>query len=102
VDTPHGRRTIQSINYNYNDASAFTVTIEVGPVQISTAVAGALNNKRTGTFETRGKIVDQVMGALYKVDIPKLGVIKAWNIDKFPWDIGDEVTVTLYNHPVEI
>jgi hypothetical protein len=102
VDTEHGKRTINSIAYNYSDGSSFTVNVEVGPVQVSTAHAGSLTSKRKKNEEVRGKIVDQGMGALYKVDVGGIGIIQAWNIDKHPWDIGDKVTVTLYNHPAEL
>jgi hypothetical protein len=102
VDTEHGPRTINSIAYSYSDGSSFTLNIDVGPVQLSTAHAGSLTSKRKKNEDVHGKIVDQVMGALYKVDVQSIGVIKAWNIDKHPWDIGDRVTVTLYNHPAEL
>ena len=102
VETEYGRRTINSIAYNYSDGSSFTLNVEVGPVSISTATAGAYAKKRTRNEDVKGKIVDQGMGALYKVDVPGVGVIQAWNIDKYPWDVGDRVTVTLYNHPAEL
>ena len=49
-----------------------------------------------------GRIVSHSAGALYKVDIPGIGIIKAWNTDVWPWDEGDKVSVTLYNHPLEL
>jgi hypothetical protein len=102
VETDYGPRTVQSIAYSYSDNSSFNVTIEVGPVSIASATAGTFTKKKTSNPDVKGKIVDQAMGALYKVDIPHLGIIKAWNIDKYPWDVGDKVTVTLYNHPMEL
>lgn len=102
ITTPHGKRTINSIAYSYNDESAFTVNIDTGPVSLSSATTGTLTKKKTTTENLKGRIVDQIMGALYKVDIPGLGIIQAWNSDRFPWDIGDKVNVTLYNHPLEL
>lgn len=102
VDTDHGPRTIRSISYSYNDGSSFMVNVDVGPVSISSAHAGQIRKKRVRNEDVRGKIVDQIRGALYKVDIPGIGVIKAWNIDRYPWNVGDRVTLTLYNHPIEV
>lgn len=102
IETEAGNRTINSINYNYSDGSAFTVNIEAGPVSLTASHAGSITKKRTRTLELKGKIVNQGKGALYKVDVPGIGVIQAWNIDKYPWDVGDKVDVTVYNHPLEI
>jgi hypothetical protein len=106
VEIPEGsgsrKRTINSIAYSYSDSSNFTVTVEVGVVQIAQAHAGAITNKRKKQVEVKGKIVDQGMGALYKVDASGIGIIQAWNMDRYPWDVGDKVTVTLYNHPAEL
>jgi hypothetical protein len=102
VETEHGRRTINSLAYSYSDSSSFTLNVEVGPVSIAAAHAGSITSKRKKNEDVKGKIVDQGMGALYKVDIPSLGIIQAWNIDRYPWDVGDKVSVTLYNHPMEL
>lgn len=103
IKVPGGdTRCVNSISYSYSDSSAFTVNIEVGPVHVASAMSGRLTKKRTSDITIRGKIVSHEYGALYKVDIPGLGVVKAWNIDTHPWDTGDRVDVTLYNHPFEI
>lgn len=102
VETEHGIRTINSISYSYSDGSSFNVNIEAGPISLATAHAGSFARKRTRNEDVKGKVVDVGEGALYKVDVPGIGVIQAWNIDKYPWDVGDKVTVSLYNHPAEL
>jgi hypothetical protein len=101
VNTPYGPRTVNSISYSYSDGSSYLVNIDVGPVRISQATAGKLTKLETRTENVRGRVISQEAGALYKVSIPKIGVIKAWNKDYYPWEAGDTVQVTLYNHPVE-
>jgi len=103
IKVPDGStRCINSIAYSYTDASSFTVNIEAGPVHVASAVAGRITKKRASDITLRGKIISHEYGALYKVDIPGIGIIKAWNVDTHPWDTGDRVEVTLYNHPIEI
>lgn len=95
-------RCVNSISYSYSDASSFLVNLEVGPISVTNATAGLITKKATERPDLKGRIISHVYGALYKVDVPGIGVIKAWNIYPYPWDAGDKVTVTLYNHPVEI
>jgi hypothetical protein len=102
VSTDHGPRTVNSISYSYSDQSNFSVTVEVGPVNLSQASAGTISRKRIKTEDVRGRIISHEYGALYKVDVPGIGVIKAWNIDHYPWNAGDRVQVQLYNNPQEL
>jgi len=101
VQTDHGPRTINSISFSYSDIGNYTMTVEVGPVSVTQAAAGTISRKRTKTEDVRGRIVSHEYGALYKVDIPGIGTVKAWNIDHWPWNAGDRVTVQLYNNPQE-
>jgi hypothetical protein len=99
VSTDHGSRCVNSISYSYSDSSAFSVTVEVGPVNISMASAGTITHKRMKTEDVRGRVVSHEYGALYKVNIPGIGTVKAWNSDHWPWNVGDRVNVQLYNNP---
>jgi hypothetical protein len=102
VATDHGPRTINNISFSYSDASSFSMTVEVGPVSVSQASAGTITHKQIKTEDVRGRIVTHEYGALYKVNVPGIGVIKAWNIDHWPWNAGDRVQVQLYNNPKEV
>ena len=101
VQTPHGLRTIKSINYSYQDGQSYVVNIEVGPAMISSAGVGQIYKKQTDTTTVIGTVVREIEGALYKVNIPGLGLINAYNVAKWPHEIGDRVHVQLFNVPKE-
>ena len=101
VRTPHGLRTVNSINYNYQDGQSYNLNIEVGPAMFVSGGAGQLYRKQTENATVTGKVVQVLEGALYKVDIHNYGVISAYNAAKWPWEIGDVVQLELYNVPKE-
>jgi hypothetical protein len=102
VNTPHGLRTINSISYQYTDSSSFTMTIEVGPVNINNASAGGLRSKVHKPEQAKGRVVAHDYGSLFHVLVEGVGRIKAWNQSAWPWEVGDRVDVELYNNPVEL
>jgi len=102
LQTPYGNRIINSISYSYTDGSNFAVNLEVGPVSVSQATAGGLKKKDVKQENVKGRIISHEYGALFKVSIPGIGIIKAWNQDYHPWQAGDTVQVTIYNQPVAL
>jgi hypothetical protein len=102
VNTPYGIRTINSITFNYTDQSSYTMTVDVGPISFSQASTGHPYKKRSRTEEVKARVVKHDLGAKYKVNVPGIGVLNAWNANPWPWDVGDLVTVTVYNQPIEL
>jgi hypothetical protein len=92
-------RTINSVNIAYNDGSSFTTTVECGPVSFAASTAGGITQAKRTTVQAQGIVLSEAYGALYVVSVPVLGAIKAYNMDKYPWDIGDQVQITIYNFP---
>jgi hypothetical protein len=101
IKTPSGPRTVNSITYQYNDKSSFVVNVEAGTVNFSTATAGSRTLKRMKNEEVTGRVMGHSAGAIYKVNVPGIGIITAWNATTFPWDIGDQVQLQIYNQPQE-
>jgi len=101
VSTPHGIRTINTINYNYQDGQSYTLNIEAGPAMFSAQGVGQLYKKQVENVTITGRVEQVLDGALYKVNIPRYGIITAWNAAKWPWEVGDQVQVELYNVPKE-
>jgi hypothetical protein len=102
VTTPYGPRTINIITFQYTDSSVFNMTVEVGPITINQASAGGLKSKRAKTEEVDGRIVSHDYGSLFKVKVQGIGIVNAWNVQPWPWEVGDKVKVQLYNNPMEI
>lgn len=92
-------RLINSVNIAYQDGSSFTTTIECGVFSFTAVTAGGLNITRHTTVQVQGKILSEAYGSLYLVNVPILGTISAYNMDKYPWEVGDLVQVTIYNYP---
>jgi hypothetical protein len=99
VGERYGDLTINSVSISYNDGSSFNMTIECGPVSIAGAAAGQLFMGKKSTVQTQGTIIAQKSGAMFAVSVPVLGTIAAYNMDKYPWDVGDKVDLTIYNVP---
>jgi hypothetical protein len=102
VATPYGPRTINSISFQYSDSSVYNMTVDVGYITINQATGGGLKSKLKRNEDVDGRVVSHDHGSLYKVRIPAIGVINAWNAHPWPWEVGDKVKVQLYNSPVEL
>lgn len=102
VTTPYGPRTINGITFQYSDSSVYNMTVDVGYVTLNQASAGGLRNKRQRTEEVDGRIVSHDHGSLFKVRVPGIGIVNAWNSHPWPWEVGDKVRVQLYNSPMEL
>jgi hypothetical protein len=102
VTTPYGPRTINSISFQYTDSSSFNMTVDVGNITLNPAAAGGLRSKRTKTESVEGRVVSHDHGSLFRVRVPGIGIVNAWNAKEWPWEVGDKVQVQLYNNPEEI
>ena len=95
---------VNNITYNYTDMGSYTVSVTEGPSYIGnlTSVNGAPYKKMTETVTTQGRVVGYTEGsAVYEVLLDGVGVREAINSTADTPMIGDQVTVTVYNNPVE-
>lgn len=94
---------INSINYSYTDASAFTIEVELGPVF---ANVGSWNNtawlRQRETVDREGIVIySGGDGVNYRVRVQGLGEYNAINSTNTIFRSGERVTVKIYNVPVE-
>lgn len=94
---------VNSISYSFQDGSSFSANLTVGPKLINTGSWGtSIYRKQTEDVSREGTVV-QVAGdnSLFAVKIWRLGVYSATSAIRDEIEVGDRVTVTVYNNPVE-
>jgi hypothetical protein len=94
---------INSINYSFQDGSSFSANVTVGPKLINTGSWGtSIYRKQTEDVSREGTVI-QVAGdnSLFAVKIWRLGVYSATSAIRDEIEVGDRVSVTVYNNPVE-
>lgn len=99
----YGDGIINNISYSYQDGSSFSANVTVGPKLINTGSWGtSIYRKQTEDVSREGTVV-QVAGdnSLFAVKIWRLGVYSATSAIRDEIEVGDRVTVTIYNSPVE-
>lgn len=94
---------IESINYSYQDGSAYTIEVSLGPVfaNVGSWNAGAWIKKTESVSRKAIIIWTAGDGTNYRVNIQGLGEYNAINSVRDIWRIGEHVMVTVYNVPVE-
>ncbi len=94
---------IESINYSYQDGSAYTIEVSLGPVfaNIGSWNAGAWIRKTENVSRKAVVVWTAGDGANYRVNVQGLGEYNAINSVKDIWRVGEHVMVTIYNVPVE-
>lgn len=96
---------INSINYSYTDSGSYTISVNEGPWMIGnlTSVSTTTNIKATETVSARGTIVDTLGNNLFfKVRIDGYGTRLAMNTAATILRVGDVVSCTIHNNPVEV
>lgn len=94
---------IESINYSFQDSSAYTIEVTLGPVFSN---VGSWNN---GAWVPKTEDVERTAivrytagdGVNYRVYVQGLGEFNAINAAKDVWRVGETVSVTVYNIPQE-
>jgi hypothetical protein len=95
---------INSISYSYTDSSAFTVTINEGGKLAGAMpqVDGGLVLKQAEEVKARGTIIKDLGNHIhYKVSIDGFGERLAVNCCAHVLRVGDKVSVSVHNVPVE-
>ena len=95
---------INSIQYSYSDKGSYTISVQEGPYIIGglTPVDGGPTQKMTEEHQATGTIIaDAGNGAHFKVLIDGYG--ERWAMSMVPHilRVGDIVSVTVHNNPVE-
>ncbi len=95
------RNIINTIEYSYQDSSAYHITVTTGPSNFRSSFSSALFSLQTEDY-TAPAIVQKSAGNgwLYLVDVFGFGLIPAVNMTTQSLDVGDEVTATIHNNPV--
>lgn len=95
-------KTINSIEYSYQDSSQYFITVQAGPVwQGMTSWDNSLYQNGTERIQLEG-IVRYVYDDNSKcvVQLEQLGLMECVNGQQQPLEAGDTVKVTVYNNPV--
>jgi hypothetical protein len=95
---------VNSIRYNYSDSGSYTVSVTEGPKLVGnlTPVDGGPSMKMAENFSAGGIIIDQLGDNInFKIRIDGYG--ERWAINMAPsfLRIGDMVSCTVHNNPVE-
>ena len=95
---------INNITYSYSDGGSYTISVSEGP-RIMGGLSGIIPEryiKKEETLTLQGTVIqDAGNHVIYKVRIDGLGVRECINGSPNIIRVGDIVTVTIYNNPVE-
>ena len=95
---------INSIQYSYSDKGSYTISVQEGPYVVGglAAVDGGPTQKMAEDHQAQGRIIKDVgNGIHFKVAIDGFG--ERWALSTIPsiLRVGDIVSVTVHNNPVE-
>mgnify|MGYP001561466897 CR=1 FL=1 len=99
-----GEGVINEINYSYSDSSSYLITVNTGPKYMALSNgAGGSTVLRTEDVTLNGKVVkDMGDGTTYTVKVERgFGETPALSTILERIEVGDTVSVTIYNVPVE-
>lgn len=99
-----GGKTINSINYSYQDSSQYLISVQAGPVwQGMGGWDSSVYQNKVERVQLEG-IVRHVypnnMDCL--VQIERMGLLECVNGQIDPLEVGDTVKLTIYNNPVSV
>ncbi len=95
---------VNEINYSYNDSGSYTISVNEGPTLVGnlTSVNTSASFKVSESVSARGTVIDDIGdGIFFKVKLDgyaeRIAINTAPNIIR----IGDTVSCTIHNNPVE-
>ena len=95
-------KTINSIDYSYQDSSQYLISVQAGPVW--RGMSGwdtAIYQNQTTQLQREGIVIDVYPDNVKcQVDLGDLGVMECINSTKDVLERGDRVSITVYNNPV--
>jgi hypothetical protein len=95
---------VNSIVYSYQDCSSYTISVSTGPVVLGdmSQIDGGPSPLRTEDVSTVGTVIQDMGNHVnYKVRIDGYGERVAINLSNHIIRVGDKVSCTVHNNPVE-
>ena len=95
---------INSISYSYQDSNSYTISVNTGPTILGdmSQVEGGPSPKKTEDISAVGTIIqDEGNHINYKVRMDGFGERIAVNLSHHILRVGDKVSCTVHNNPVE-
>lgn len=95
---------VNSISYSYSDQGSYTISVSEGPYIVGgvEGVTGAPYFKQTESMSSEGVIIQDAGNHVdYKVRVDEFGDVYALNCTPNVLRVGDRVSVSLHNNPVE-
>ena len=97
-------KTINSINYSYQDSSQYLISVQAGPKwQGIGGWDSSVYQNKTERVQLEG-VVSYVypnnMDCL--VQLERMGLLECVNGQTDPLEVGDTVKVTVYNNPISV
>lgn len=96
---------INEIVYSYNDSSSYTISVSEGPMVVGGPTSAAFDTTPKGTedLNIQGIIIqDSGNGVDFKVRLDNLGDRQAINMCGAVLRVGDRVSCSVHNNPVEM
>ena len=97
-------KVINSIDYSYQDGSQYFISVHAGPLwQGSGGWSNSVYKNTTESLQTE-VVFRQVYPDNIKciVNIERIGLLECLNGQRAPLEVGDKVSVTIYNNPVSV
>lgn len=95
-------KTINSIDYSYQDSSQYLISVQAGPVW--RGISGwdtAVYQNQTTQLQREGIVINVYPDNMKcQVDLGDLGIMECINNTKDVLEKGDRVSITVYNNPV--
>lgn len=95
---------VNEVRYSYNDSNSYTISVNCGPYLAGglTDVTGGPTPKMAEDFSGTGTIIEDAGNHIhYRVRIDGFGERVAINMCPKILRVGDQVSVTIHNNPVE-
>jgi hypothetical protein len=102
--TGPGGGVVNSITYNYSDQGSYTISVTEGPEYIGnlTQISGGPSLKQVETVSVKGTVIQDLGNHCdFKVRLDGMGERTAINCQKEILRVGDRVSCTMHNNPVE-
>jgi hypothetical protein len=96
---------VNSITYSYNDSGSYTISVSEGPKIVGgyAEFGGGIFPKQTESKGAEATIIQDLGNHVhYKVLIDEIGVRTAFNCCASVLRVGDKVSVSIHNNPVEM
>lgn len=95
---------VNAINYSYQDSNSYTISVNCGPTLVGgmSQVSGGPTPKATESFSAKGTIIqDEGNNVYFKVRVDGFKDVTAVNMCPSVLRVGDKVSVSIHNNPVE-